>query len=352
MLLGKKLKEIPMQLYTEFNRAYGTIKALEVEGDLAGAEKATKYREELFDKMDRYSCHSLTKDMVEENSPQAHILSIVELSEDENYADSLIFINKVGKSFLLNVLSEETDIVKHIIKKAKKAHYEDKQKSLEDYLEKISKATKWISVVCPGRSADEIGFLSKFHDFVIINVYGVDSNASLEGLSDKEIIERKHKQLSVDTEKHENLKKKLREKKLRFAERKEQLRDSYYRNNQPIPDTLHQYEEQSLLVPFKNDDREGFISSVLDVMDSFNLNCVIYIESGKTFYLYKDKSKVEIGPFEILNFEVISICCDLLRAKKLHTESVFYKPKELSEKWTSAHSFAQAVMLSCKGYIY
>ena len=181
MLLGKKLKEIPMSLYTEFNRAYDTIKALEVEGDLAGAEKAAKYREELFDKMDRYSCHSLTKDMVEENSPQAHILSIVELSEDENYADSLIFINKVGKSFLLNVLSEEIDIVKHIIKKAKKAHYEDKQKSLEDYLEKISKATKQINIICPGNSAnEEIGLLSNFQNFVIINVFGVENKDPLD----------------------------------------------------------------------------------------------------------------------------------------------------------------------------
>ena len=185
-----------------------------------------------------------------------------------------------------------------------------------------------------------------------MNVYGVENKDPLDSETDKDIIERKYKQLSVDKEKHENLKKKLREKKLRFAERNEKLRDSYYRGNQPIPDTLHQYEEHSLLVPLENDDKEGFISSIIDVMNNFNLDFVIYIESGKAFYLYKDKSMEEISSFEILNFEVISICCDLLRAKKLQIENVFYKPEELSEKWTSGHGFWLSYSLYTQGYIF
>ena len=130
------------------------------------------------------------------------------------------------------------------------------------------------------------------------------------------------------------------------------MRDSYYRGNQPIPDTLHQYEEHSLLVPIKKDDKEGFISFVVDIMNNFNLDFVIYIESGKAFYLYKDKSMEEISSFEILNYNVVSICCDLLRVKKQQTENVFYKPKEVSWIWTGPHSFCQAVSLACQGYIW
>ena len=350
---SKLLKEIPMLLYTEFNQTFSKLKEAIDANDIAETERLTGRLAELFDEMDKHSCHSFTKDTVEKDSYQESLLSMLEFMDNENYADSLVLINKVGRNTFLSIIVEERDIVKSLIKRAYKAGYEEKQKSLEVYLEKLAKAESWIM----GLNARENGWFksiksknlfSKDKSFVIINVC---SDLKPKGLTDSEVIEATHSQLDVDKKNHEKLKDLVHEGKFRFVDFKINLIDYYYNEGQPILNTEHEYEEPSLLIPFESQDKEKLMNLVLGIMKESNQSYAILLKQNKAFYLSDTGSVEEISEFKEFNSKIITICCDLLRVKKQNRANAFYKPISVGFCFTTAQNYLHAYALHLRGHI-